>query len=202
MIEKSKINHRSHDYINNPDLQCAYCIKDRQKTYSEKIRQTHRNRYYRRIRQNVRSNVAIRRNSNITLNRRRSDIITNLSARSHNEFTRLEEERQNILSNVAIRRHSEIITNLYDEYAILSRLEDVQIGLTQYEIDNYTLIKDTLHESDLTKQCVICQDNYKITDKMRYLPCFHNFHPECIDQYFESSKRCPLCKIDITTNII
>lgn len=44
-----------------------------------------------------------------------------------------------------------------------------------------------------TKECNICLDEYKVGDKISYLPCFHFFHYICIKKWIEKSKKCPLC---------
>ena len=48
-----------------------------------------------------------------------------------------------------------------------------------------------------TKECNICLDEYKIGEKICYLPCFHFFHNICIKKWVEKSKKCPLCNIEI-----
>jgi len=49
--------------------------------------------------------------------------------------------------------------------------------------------------------CVICLIEYQPGDELRYLPCHHHFHKQCIDEWLKKySKLCPLCKTDIDTN--
>ena len=47
------------------------------------------------------------------------------------------------------------------------------------------------------KECNICLDEYKVGDKISYLPCFHYFHYICIKEWIKKSKQCPLCKNEI-----
>uniref|UniRef100_A0A8D9FB36 E3 ubiquitin-protein ligase RNF13 n=1 Tax=Cacopsylla melanoneura TaxID=428564 RepID=A0A8D9FB36_9HEMI len=43
--------------------------------------------------------------------------------------------------------------------------------------------------------CVICQDNFKLGDMLRILPCSHAYHVKCIDVWLTEYKRvCPVCK--------
>ncbi len=46
--------------------------------------------------------------------------------------------------------------------------------------------------------CSICQENYRVGDQQRFLLyCAHFFHVRCVDRWFESNVRCPLCRHDI-----
>ena len=54
-----------------------------------------------------------------------------------------------------------------------------------------TIIKYKLQMDKNT--CVICQEDFSKRDKIRVLQCDHHFHKKCIDKWFESSCRCPLC---------
>ncbi|KAG0313072.1 hypothetical protein BGZ97_010567 [Linnemannia gamsii] len=45
--------------------------------------------------------------------------------------------------------------------------------------------------------CAICLGDYKPDETIRFLPCQHHFHLECVDQWLATDKSCPLCKHDI-----
>lgn len=42
-------------------------------------------------------------------------------------------------------------------------------------------------------QCAVCLDDFGEGEWVRRLPCFHHFHPSCIDRWLLQNKRCPLC---------
>lgn len=47
-------------------------------------------------------------------------------------------------------------------------------------------------------RCPICLDAYKMGDECRLLPCCHNFHLRCIDEWLLTRYRsCPICFCDI-----
>ncbi|KAG0052583.1 hypothetical protein BGZ83_002408 [Gryganskiella cystojenkinii] len=46
-------------------------------------------------------------------------------------------------------------------------------------------------------QCAICLGEYSVDETIRFLPCQHHFHQECVDQWLLTDKSCPLCKHDI-----
>lgn len=47
---------------------------------------------------------------------------------------------------------------------------------------------------DGNTRCVICYENYRPGNAIKFLPCEHHFHIECIDEWFHVRDACPLCK--------
>lgn len=43
------------------------------------------------------------------------------------------------------------------------------------------------------KECVICMNEFMFGDELRYLPCLHCYHRECIDDWLMRSFTCPSC---------
>eukprot|EP00554_Chaetoceros_debilis_P006450 CAMPEP_0194077754 /NCGR_PEP_ID=MMETSP0149-20130528/4326_1 /TAXON_ID=122233 /ORGANISM="Chaetoceros debilis, Strain MM31A-1" /LENGTH=507 /DNA_ID=CAMNT_0038758869 /DNA_START=188 /DNA_END=1711 /DNA_ORIENTATION=+ len=43
-------------------------------------------------------------------------------------------------------------------------------------------------------KCSICLEEYKVGDMVRTIPCFHEFHAQCIDQWLQLKDTCPICK--------
>jgi hypothetical protein len=53
------------------------------------------------------------------------------------------------------------------------------------------------------KKCVICLEYFVNGDVLTTIPCFHLFHPKCINEWFKSKNTCPICKTKINEeNII
>lgn len=50
---------------------------------------------------------------------------------------------------------------------------------------------------DSAESCAICIETFKINDVVRILPCRHQFHKVCIDQWLLAKRTCPMCKMDI-----
>ena len=70
-------------------------------------------------------------------------------------------------------------------------------------INNLNLLEESkindekLIKNENIKKCAICLDNYKVGDKISYLPCFHLYHSKCIKKWLKCSKMCPLCKKEV-----
>lgn len=57
----------------------------------------------------------------------------------------------------------------------------------------------TKHNFAFTQdKCLICLVKFLETDNIRYMPCLHLFHSNCIYQWLRRKKNCPLCKYDIS----
>ncbi|XP_076061483.1 uncharacterized protein LOC143037240 [Oratosquilla oratoria] len=48
-------------------------------------------------------------------------------------------------------------------------------------------------ETMKNRECVICMIEFMVGDKVRYLPCMHTYHTECIDDWLMRSFTCPSC---------
>lgn len=48
--------------------------------------------------------------------------------------------------------------------------------------------------------CVVCREHYSKGDMLMRLPCFHEFHADCIRDYLETSESpvCPICRHPVT----
>ena len=53
-------------------------------------------------------------------------------------------------------------------------------------------------EEGVTRECYICLDTYEHGDKMRRLPCKHEFHAKCVDRWLlDVHRTCPCCRADV-----
>lgn len=46
--------------------------------------------------------------------------------------------------------------------------------------------------------CSICRSEFQFGEEVRTLPCRHEFHTECVDQWLRIKPTCPLCRMSIT----
>jgi len=54
---------------------------------------------------------------------------------------------------------------------------------------------------DIEKTCRICLEHYEDGEELRFLPCFHRYHKDCVDRWFQMSSKCPICKTSITQSM-
>ncbi|CAA6663206.1 unnamed protein product [Spirodela intermedia] len=57
--------------------------------------------------------------------------------------------------------------------------------------------RDT-HEGSKEK-CVICQLDYEDGDSLVVLSCRHMYHPDCINNWLQINKTCPVCNAEVST---
>ena len=48
----------------------------------------------------------------------------------------------------------------------------------------------------LDNSCTICMDEYEPEVELLTLPCFHNFHYDCVKPWFRTKNECPVCRAD------
>ncbi|XP_017599206.1 PREDICTED: RING finger protein 165 isoform X2 [Corvus brachyrhynchos] len=61
--------------------------------------------------------------------------------------------------------------------------------------------QDDGEESDTDEKCTICLSMLEDGEDVRRLPCMHLFHQVCVAQWLATSKKCPICRVDIETQL-
>ncbi|KMZ76505.1 RING/U-box superfamily protein [Zostera marina] len=51
------------------------------------------------------------------------------------------------------------------------------------------------------ERCVICQMDYKRGDRQMTLPCRHIYHASCATKWLNINKACPVCSVDVSSDI-
>lgn len=69
-------------------------------------------------------------------------------------------------------------------------------GLTKEQIDNLSTrnYEHSSMDSELGKICSVCISDYVTGNKLRQLPCMHEFHIHCIDRWLSENCTCPVCR--------
>ncbi|XP_047046090.1 E3 ubiquitin ligase BIG BROTHER-related-like [Lolium rigidum] len=50
------------------------------------------------------------------------------------------------------------------------------------------------------EQCVICRVEFEEGESLIALPCKHSYHSECINQWLQLNKVCPMCSAEVPTS--
>ncbi|XP_018418043.1 PREDICTED: E3 ubiquitin-protein ligase RLIM [Nanorana parkeri] len=79
------------------------------------------------------------------------------------------------------------------QFFLLNEEDDDQPrGLTKEQIDN--LSTRNYGENDALKTCSVCITEYTEGNKLRKLPCSHEYHVHCIDRWLSENSTCPICR--------
>lgn len=70
--------------------------------------------------------------------------------------------------------------------------DDQPRGLTKEQIDNLSM--RSFGENDALKTCSVCITEYTEGNKLRKLPCSHEYHVHCIDRWLSENSTCPICR--------
>ncbi|KAG5183326.1 ubiquitin-protein ligase/ zinc ion binding protein [Tribonema minus] len=87
-----------------------------------------------------------------------------------------------------------------DDYQMLLELDadnvaPAAVGATEAEIRRNPCF--TVQESDakqLARSCSICLHTFCAGEEVRIVPCLHQYHSECIDEWLRMNATCPICK--------
>uniref|UniRef100_G3NFP5 RING-type E3 ubiquitin transferase n=1 Tax=Gasterosteus aculeatus TaxID=69293 RepID=G3NFP5_GASAC len=69
-------------------------------------------------------------------------------------------------------------------------------GLTKEQIDNLSTrtYGQASLEGEIGRACSVCINEYAQGNKLRRLPCSHEFHIHCIDRWLSENNTCPICR--------
>ncbi|XP_008242903.1 PREDICTED: E3 ubiquitin-protein ligase RNF12-A-like isoform X1 [Prunus mume] len=100
----------------------------------------------------------------------------------------------------------EVLDEIHRQPVSLS-LSMVSVPAPASVVDSFPLKShtkvDTLKSGDDVAQCYICLAEYEEGDKIRVLPCHHEYHMSCVDKWLkEIHGVCPLCRGDVREGII
>ncbi|KAK2819319.1 hypothetical protein Q5P01_024880 [Channa striata] len=112
-------------------------------------------------------------------------------------------------------RHATAVRESYEELLQLEdRLGSVSRGAVQTTIERFTFphkykkrkplhlkIGEEEEETDVDEKCTICLSMLEDGEDVRRLPCMHLFHQGCVDQWLATSRKCPICRVDIETQL-
>ncbi|XP_016313027.1 E3 ubiquitin-protein ligase RLIM [Sinocyclocheilus anshuiensis] len=107
------------------------------------------------------------------------------------------------------RQASHLQMDLFDDsqgndYEALLAFEEQQGAvvakntLTKAEIERLPIKTYNPTHSAGKTDCQICFSEYKAGERLRILPCLHDYHVKCIDRWLKENATCPICRADIS----
>lgn len=119
-------------------------------------------------------------------------------------YSNLSEDQNRRLANAAIMLRL-LEAQLRDE------LDNLQMLQAQREkkLNPLTkIMKRKLREIPLSldqicsqPSCPICSEDFVVDETSLCLPCSHLFHKECVMQWLESKRTCPICRYEMTNSV-
>ncbi|EOY31301.1 RING/U-box superfamily protein isoform 1 [Theobroma cacao] len=99
----------------------------------------------------------------------------------------------------------EVLDEIHRQPVSLS-LSMVSLPAPESVVDSFPLRShkklDAAEGGDAVEQCYICLAEYEEEDKIRALPCQHEFHMSCVDKWLkEIHGVCPLCRGDVRQGV-
>ncbi|XP_014403361.1 PREDICTED: E3 ubiquitin-protein ligase RLIM-like [Myotis brandtii] len=82
-----------------------------------------------------------------------------------------------------------------DQFLLVNDYDNHPTGLSKAEIDNLAI--RPFSENDTSKVCIICITEYTEGNKLRILPCSHEYHVHCIDRWLSDNSTCPICRREV-----
>ncbi|XP_033109854.1 uncharacterized protein LOC117111082 [Anneissia japonica] len=73
----------------------------------------------------------------------------------------------------------------------------IEKGLSAIEISQLPTFLYTPDSKLQNRSCSICMADYETGDNLRKLPCFHDYHDTCIDQWLVKNPACPICRVEV-----
>ncbi|XP_005098687.1 uncharacterized protein LOC101863671 isoform X1 [Aplysia californica] len=95
--------------------------------------------------------------------------------------------------------------------ALAEQIGEVNRGLSKSELDKLPTSKHRCDSSEGaeagagsadSQQCNICLNDYENGDRKRNLPCKHDFHKDCVDQWLKTNATCPVCRADVKAKFV
>jgi hypothetical protein len=100
------------------------------------------------------------------------------------------------------REEEEEAENEDEEELYLEDIYEVRNPIDQEVLDRFPITKIDDVSKLKENKCIICYEEFINGDEKMTVPCFHIFHPKCIDKWFKNHNSCPICKTEFTDDNI
>ncbi|XP_037109099.1 uncharacterized protein si:ch211-59o9.10 isoform X2 [Syngnathus acus] len=87
-----------------------------------------------------------------------------------------------------------------DDYEALLALEEQQGAVVSKKLTREHVLRFPIKRFQSgagNAGCQICFGDYDDGERLRMLPCFHDYHVACIDRWLQDNTTCPICRVDL-----
>ena len=146
--------------------------------------------------------MALRMRENERRMREREMFMMAMQAHSHHahaseEDRILQQVMEESKQNVSDPNQPDVDNMTYEQLLEMAdNAGKVSKGLSQAEIDRIKAFM-WIEGRTSSDSCSICMDKYLSGVKYKKLPCKHEYHSECINQWLKSQKKCPICSKEV-----
>ena len=104
----------------------------------------------------------------------------------------------NTNNNMNANNNNNNVNNAYENRNTISHRNIIVNNSNENVNSNSNLnLNKTKYKKKNEEKCIICQEMIIYNDEVIYLPCFHFFHPNCIEIWLRNKKICPFCRRNI-----
>jgi len=104
---------------------------------------------------------------------------------------------------------AELISIVCSSFKLLNRYCFLKVRVSTSRLNSLKVIKfskelfadlqDSASDDRPVGECCICLSQFSPRKQLLQTPCNHIMHRECLEQWFEKSSLCPLCRTDVET---
>jgi hypothetical protein len=134
-----------------------------------------------------------------------SEQTSNLQSTIHRFFQSIQfdsvqlptQDRPFVLFEISAVNLPSLLNNEYEFNTMLEEMiGNVEVGLTEEDINNVSiLLPNSVYKTEV---CAICLDKFEESkNNIRRLLCNHIFCNDCINQWWQKSKKCPCCNVNV-----
>ncbi|XP_039628209.1 RING finger protein 215 [Polypterus senegalus] len=107
-----------------------------------------------------------------------------------------------LCTGVIIQAHWQYRLEQLGEHSELYPKQDVINCLAALKIKKYHRPKKKCEKAlrGEAENCAVCLEQFNNNQRLRVLPCLHEFHQDCVDPWLLLRQTCPLCKRSILGN--
>eukprot|EP00730_Choanoeca_flexa_P001142 TRINITY_DN10499_c0_g1_i1.p2 TRINITY_DN10499_c0_g1~~TRINITY_DN10499_c0_g1_i1.p2 ORF type:complete len:222 (+),score=21.65 TRINITY_DN10499_c0_g1_i1:1335-2000(+) len=126
---------------------------------------------------------------------------SHIRRRSEDELTDMEQQILAMEMEMAqARSWDQALAAQEEQVAEEQRIMELTSRHSVLESLPLTLFTPEVEQDAQPNECAICMDELALGDRVRFLPCLHRYHADCVDEWIIKKMTCPECNMDLHPN--